>query len=68
MNELDRVLMTTNARMSLADKWLVWNESAIAWVVYQRKPYAKHNITLYDGPSHDLAVNTLVGVSDEDEE
>lgn len=40
-NEIVSLLKDTNARISLGDCWLVYDEATHMWVVYQRKYGAK---------------------------
>lgn len=39
---IEKLLKTTNARISLGDKWLVWDETYKEWAVYGRK-FAQRN-------------------------
>ena len=57
---LERLLQTTNARVSLGVRWLYWDESTNEWVVLTH-PYGKHSTpTVYRGASLDAAINALV--------
>lgn len=56
-----RLLMTTSARVSYEDRWLVYDESTDEWVVYQKQPYAKSIRTLLRSPFQDDAAAALLG-------
>jgi hypothetical protein len=36
----------TDARITVGNRWLVWDESALTWKVYERKVYAKKTLEL----------------------
>lgn len=61
-----KLLMTTSARVSYEDKWLVFDESTEEWVVYHKPPYAKSTRTLVRSEYQDEAVAALLG-DDSDE-
>ncbi len=41
-------------------RWLVWQDTADRWAVWERKPYARESGCLYFGNSCDEAIQTLI--------
>lgn len=48
------VLKENGTRVSYENKWLIWD--GFNWVVYERKPYAKKSIILYEGREESRAI------------
>ncbi len=65
MNDLEAILQTTNARISIDGRWLVFWQGE--WTVFEHKYGAKKNITLYRGDSLNEATTALVGVVEEED-
>lgn len=49
-----------SVRLSVGDKWLVWNDVQRLWFVYQRKYRAKRTVVLIDTESEEEAVAVLM--------
>lgn len=59
MRNLSRVLKTTNARLSIGNTWLYYDNLAREWVVLERR-YGRHkNNVLYRGEKLTLALEAL---------
>ena len=54
---LEELLVTHNARVSMVNKWLVFDGR---WVVYYHPYHAKKCKTLYSGDSLSEAIRTLI--------
>lgn len=57
-NILTTILRTSNARLSLGNVWLVTEGDM--WIVYKRKPYAKHTSILIVTPDLEEAARVLL--------
>jgi hypothetical protein len=56
---LDDVLKTQNARLSVSGKWLVWDDFQ-HWNVYEHTPYAKQSTCLISTPDLERAIEILL--------
>lgn len=56
---LEDVLKTTNSRLSLYGKWLVWDDF-MHWNVYQAKPYARKSQCLISTQNLEIAIEKLI--------
>ncbi len=53
------LLGNSNARISLGNRWLVYDHKDI-WTVYERKPYAKKTTTIIETVNERTAIEELV--------
>ncbi len=63
---IEKLLKTTNARITLDNRWLVWHLSE--YTVFEHTYGKKHSDCIYQGQSLDAAIEALVGQTSEDEE
>ena len=56
---IKQLLEETNARISIDNKWLYWDDAFQEWVVLERRPYAKKNDTLYRGTGLSIAIDII---------
>jgi len=47
-------------RITIGDKWMLWNEDRDEWVVFQRKAYGKRTFVLISTSSESDAVAVLM--------
>lgn len=53
-------LMKTFARVTCGDRWLIYDQEAETWIVYERKYMAKKTKTIIETPIQDEAVEELL--------
>lgn len=61
------VLKETNARVSVGNRWLVWNDADL-WVVYEHTYYAKRVKTICVTADEDEAVAALLDEEESDDD
>ena len=58
MMDLYHLLNDTNARITLGNRWLVYNIDE-GWTVYEAKPYAKKSKIIIQTDREDIAIDAL---------
>jgi len=48
-------------RITIGDKWMLWNEDRDEWTVFQRKAYGKYTSVLISTTSESDAIAILMG-------
>lgn len=48
------------SRVNMGSCWMVWDNDAEEWIVYQRKAYEKRSRVLYRGTSESDACNVMI--------
>lgn len=58
---LESVLKTEmHTRLSIGNRWLVWDEVVESWMVFEKKPYKKSSEVLFCGERLQEALEILI--------
>ena len=60
MNLIVKALMEGNVRLEASSRWLVFDQVAEEWVVYERKPYSKRTKEIIRTNSQNEAIVVLL--------
>ena len=60
MNAFEYALKNNSIRLSNGDKWMVWDETILQWVVFQCKAYQKKTRVIKQTDHEEIAINVLL--------
>ena len=60
MNIISALMKTDNMRVSLGNRWIVFNKTTEEWITYEHKLYAKRSLIICQSYIQDEAIEALL--------